>query len=113
MKTLFDIYGVCDIGLCPFMAYQTVDMPDKFYDYCAAGLAIVNSSHGEVQELIDTHNLGKHYTAENPNSMYEMIKEITSDLDTYKKNAYKVGSVFDISEQLAKLSQLVETVLLD
>lgn len=113
LKTLFDIYGVCDIGLCPYMAYQTVDMPDKFYDYCAAGLAIVNSSHGEVQELIDTHNLGKHYTAENPNSMYEMIKEITSDLDTYKKNAYKVGSIFDISEQLAKLSQLVETVLLD
>ena len=94
LKTLFNIYGVCDIGLCPFMAYQTVDMPDKFYDYCAAGLAIVNSSLGEVQELIDTHNLGKHYTAENPNDMYEMIREISNDLETYKKNAYNIGSNF-------------------
>lgn len=112
LTTLFSIYRHCDIGLCAFASYSTVDMPDKFYDYCAAGLASVNSLNGEVKEYIEKNSLGMQYIAGDPNSMYRSIHGLNGDkLDECKQNAYEIGGQFDIVVQVEKLSQMVEIIL--
>lgn len=67
------LYAKCDIGLCTYSNFSTVDMPDKFYDYSAAGLAIVNSLTGEVKDHIITNNLGVQYKAGDAEDLYEKV----------------------------------------
>ena len=106
------MYQFCDIGFCTYASYSTVDMPDKFYDYCAAGLAVVNSLQGEVKDHIFESKLGEQYEAGNANSLHEaIIKFQSSDyLDQCKKNAYEIGDRFDLKNQLLPLVDMIDRI---
>ncbi len=99
------IYKKCDIGLCTYASYSTVDMPDKFYDYTAAGLGIVNSLQGEIKEYV--RKAGVQYEAENSESLYEAIKKTIAHLKDYKDASYKLANRFDLNEQMKPLLQLI------
>ena len=105
------IYNMCDIGLCTYASYSTVDMPDKFYDYSAAGLAIVNSLKGEVSGHILDNKAGVQYIAEDAKDMYKAIDTLSSNLDIYKKNSYSIAYLFDINNQLDKLNKLIKKLV--
>jgi len=112
LSDLAPFYRKCDIGLCAYAAYSTVDMPDKFYDYCAAGLAVINSLNGEVKDYIIKNSLGAQYQAGDVNSLYSEIKNISDEniLKIFKRNAYQIGDQFDISSQVKHLSEMVASV---
>lgn len=111
---LIPVYAICDIGLCPYTAKSNVDMPDKFYDYTAAGLAVVNSLTEEVAERIEAEQIGYNYEASNPIDLYEKIDSIVSKpelLKEMKSRSKKLGQEFDSNVQLSKLSKLIDKVL--
>ena len=110
---LAELYSLGDIGLIAIKGFSTCDMPDKFYDYCAAGLAILNTLTGEVKDYIQDFNLGLQYEPGNPNDLCEKIVEIINGnrIDEYKKNAYLLGERFDIKIQVAKLTSMVENMI--
>ena len=103
------IYKRCDIGLCTYTSYSTVDMPDKFYDYTAAGLAIVNSLKGEIKEYVK--DVGVQYEAENPENLYKAIKETCNDLNKYKLKSYEIAERFDLNNQMKPLLRLVDQLI--
>jgi hypothetical protein len=85
-------------------------MPDKFYDYCAAGLAIINSLQGEVKDQINKRKLGLQYKAGNPLSLYESIEKLSDYylLRECKSNAYASGEVFDLKNQMIPLVKMID-----
>lgn len=103
------IYKRCDIGFCTYASYSTVDMPDKFYDYTAAGLAIVNSLQGEIKEYVK--EVGMQYEAENYESLYNAIKMIAVRLNHYKKSSYEMAQRFDWNNQMKPLLQMVSDLV--
>lgn len=108
------IYARCDIGLCSYADFSTVDMPDKFYDYCAAGLPSVNSLQGEIKEYISRNNAGMQYEAGNPDSMYQSIRYILDhDYEKKKKNAYLLAERFDFGKQMEPFTELIDNLLRD
>ncbi len=109
-EQLIPVYQHCDIGLCTYASYSTVDMPDKFYDYCAAGLAIINSLQGEVKDQINKRKLGLQYKAGNPLSLYESIEKLSDYylLRECKSNAYASGEVFDLKNQMIPLVKMID-----
>ena len=112
-KELVGFYSQCDVGLCTYASYSTVDMPDKFYDYCAAGLAIINSLNGEIKEHILNNHLGFQYEAGNCNDLYRKIRDLedASVLSSCKKNAYAMASNFDIQKLINKLVIMMEKLM--
>lgn len=113
---LIPLYILCDIGLCPYTSKSNVDMPDKFYDYTAAGLAVVNSLTEEVAERIRESNVGVNYMASNSDDLYEKIEKIISDpelLCTMKKNSKALSAEFDSKVQNKKLADLIDRILED
>ena len=96
------LYSKCDIGLNSYGVYSNVEMSDKFYDYTAAGLAILNSLSGEVKDFVDKYQLGCNYTAGDINSFQNAIKIIITNttLNNNRKNSYKLGTYFDQKKQL-------------
>lgn len=103
------IYKRCDIGLCTYASYSTVDMPDKFYDYTAAGLGVVNSLQGEVKEYVK--QAGVQYEAENSESLYKAIMKTVAHLDEYKEASYKLANRFDLNEQMKPLLKLINSLI--
>ena len=103
------IYKRCDIGLCTYASYSTVDMPDKFYDYTAAGLAVVNSLQGEIKEYVK--DVGVQYKAEDSASLYEMIKQCCANLGAYRQASWDLAERFDLNKQLESLLELIKVTL--
>lgn len=110
---LIPVYGKCDIGLSTYSAGSNVDMCDKFYDYTAAGLAVINSLTGEISEHIKQKFLGVNYDVNNPSSFLEaiLILQDRDKLATAKKNSWNAGLEFDKNNQNKKLLSVVKKIL--
>ena len=103
------IYSKCDIGLCTYASYSTVDMPDKFYDYTAAGLAIVNSLQGEIKDYVQ--EAGVQYKAEDSASLHEKILLCSANLNVYKQASWYLAERFDFSKQMEPLIRVINEIL--
>jgi glycosyltransferase involved in cell wall biosynthesis len=109
---LYPIYNICDVGLALYTKKSNVDMPDKFYDYTSAGLAIINSLNGEVSDYISKYNLGFNYHAGNLQSLIDAINNLSnSNLMMFKKNSFDIAPLFDTNLQMEKLNKLVKRVI--
>ena len=113
-EQLIPVYCLCDIGLCAYTKKSNVDMPDKFYDYTAAGLAVINSLTEEVADYVVKSKVGYNYEASNQEDLYEKIKLIVEDeklLDEMKKNSSELAKVFDMKVQNDKLYKCILQVM--
>ena len=113
---LASIYNKCDIGLCPFASFSTVDMPDKFYDYCAAGLAIINSLKGEISSYISNKNLGINYNSDDKEGLANSLEQLLTNkakLETFKHNSFELAPYFDIKSLLSKMIDMISTIIKD
>lgn len=111
---LLPLYERCDIGLCAYSAVSNVEMPDKFYDYSAAGLPIVNSLTGEVQQVIRERNLGLTYEAGSPTDLTDKIEELVEDprrMRQMGRNSWDIAMEFDAILQFDGFVDLIENVL--
>ncbi len=82
---LCTLYSICDIGLVAYGQTSNVEMPDKFYDYTAAGLALINSLQGEVKGLIDDHELGLSYKAGDADDLLLAIQKFIENKDVLSR----------------------------
>lgn len=100
------LYSKCDIGLNSYGIYSNVEMSDKFYDYTAAGLAVLNSLSGEVKDFVDKYQLGCNYTAGDIDSFQNAVEIMISNttLNQNKINSNKLGTYFDQKKQLNNFS---------
>lgn len=115
-EELGPIYSLCDVGLSAYSSKSNVDMPDKFYDYTASGLAVLNSLNGEVKEFINEHNCGLNYIASNSDDLYTKIKFLSNDnkkLNDYKVNSHNLGNFFDLNNQNKVLKEVIIKIIGD
>lgn len=109
-ESLAGVYSMCDIGLASYTQKSNVEMPDKFYDFTAAGLAIINSLRGEVSNWISKLKLGYNYVGGDADDLYEKIKLLVDDstlLSETKKQSYDAAMLFDKNVQIVKLKEIV------
>ena len=109
-EVLPSLYARCDIGLCSYAAFSTVDMPDKFYDYIAAGLAVVNSLQGEIKEYVTNGGTGLQYASENAQSLYECLQKMSDgdSLKDYQQRSYELSKKFDFNVLMRPLLTMVD-----
>jgi len=113
-KHLSGLYRHCDIALSAYTSRSNVEMPDKFYDYTAAGLPIINSLTGEVSEIIRTRQLGLQYTAGDVESLYAALQQLCTDNAlriAMAEHSADIAMEYDRHTQYARFVQLVETVV--
>jgi hypothetical protein len=76
-------------------------MPVKFYDYLAAGLAVINSLRSEVSAYV-AQEVGANYTANSPLSLIDAIRHCADDptvLAKMKATAQHLATSFDSAAQ--------------
>lgn len=112
-KVLSGLYSNCDIALCAYSANSNVEMPDKIYDYTAAGLPIINSLLGEVSSVISSYEIGLKYNAGSSDDLLRALLLLETNGILRAKmaeNSIKAGNVFDKKLQYKKFVSLVEHV---
>ena len=88
-------------------------MPDKFYDYTAAGLPIINSLKGEVGQIIEKERIGINYVAGSTTELFEAFVLL---IFNHKKRtemadkSFGIGLTYDINNQINKLGSLIEKI---
>jgi len=115
-QELIQIYKMCDIGLCAYGLDSTVAMPDKVYDYMVAGLPIINSLRGELENLLRDRRIGIQYKAGDPDSLVDALEYLAGDESHRKQMAwdsYDIAMQFDRHVQYQKFVDLVESLLSD
>jgi len=112
-QKLAAVYTKCDIGMAVYGSGSNVDMPDKFYDYSASGLAIVSSLTGEVCDLIESEKIGVTYKANDHHDFIKKLIFLSNDRDKLlkiKSRSRKFGKLFDQKVQYQKIHPLIRKI---
>jgi glycosyltransferase involved in cell wall biosynthesis len=110
---LSGLYSHCDIALCAYSSRSNVEMPDKIYDYTAAGLPIINSLIGEVSSVINDRRIGLQYRAGDSDDLLNALLRLESDTGLraeMAENSRRSGDLYDNKVQYRKFVALVERV---
>ena len=113
-RKLVNLYRVCDIGICPYAPDSNVGMADKAYDYMAAGLPIINSLRGELENLLRDRRIGLQYKAGEPGSLAHALECLATDESHRKelaRNSYDAAMQFDKRVQYPRFVDFIEKVL--
>jgi glycosyltransferase involved in cell wall biosynthesis len=65
-------------GLLPWNGLRDA-MPNKFFEYISAGLPVVSSAAGELNELIDRHQVGVTFASGNAQSLADAVACVSRD----------------------------------
>ena len=104
-----------DIGvfLVPFTTFNLqMCLPNKFFEFIQARLAIAIGPSPEMSKLVQQYNLGiiaKDFT---PKSMAEELNKLTKqDILKYKENSNKTAKIRNAEKEGEKILQILEKVL--
>lgn len=107
------LYSLCDIGLCAYSASSNVEMPDKIYDYTAAGLPVLVSLSGEVARVVAEERIGLHYEPGSTSDLLSKLHALVFDADALylmSKESRRLGLQFNKKVQYSKFIDVVNTL---
>lgn len=64
---------LADIGLAPYSAGSKMSLPNKPFEYMAAGLPVLSSLPGELAAIIEVSRCGGSYAASDPQSLVDAV----------------------------------------
>ena len=70
------LFAQCDAGIVPMANESWVGIPNKFFDYSAAGLAIVSSLGGESAHLLRKYRCGVTYRHGDAASLAAAVRQV-------------------------------------
>jgi glycosyltransferase involved in cell wall biosynthesis len=108
------LYARCDVGLCAYSASSNVEMPDKIYDYTAAGLPVLVSLRGEVADVVAGNKIGLSYEGGSAEDLLRRLIDVTSDADALRVMAAasrSLGMRFDKTVQYGKFIEVIDRVM--
>ena len=111
INELVKYYIQSDIGLCAYKKNSTVVMPARVYDYFAAGLVIINSLSGELEDILITNSIGLQYESENIQSLYKCIDFLSRNvnmLNEMKAKSLSLSRRFSMKYQYSHFIQIIE-----
>lgn len=108
---LYPLLGHCDLGLLSYSADTTVAIPDKFYDYAAAGLPVINSLQGEVKGIIEGRRFGVTYAPGDAEALANAIEALARDpaqRAAMGARALEAARSWDAPEHFERFADVVE-----
>ncbi|MFQ5442984.1 MAG: glycosyltransferase family 4 protein [Nitrospinales bacterium] len=74
MKRIRSLLEVVDVGLMPYIQGATQSLPNKLFEYMAAGLPILSSLDGEARDLIESVGCGWSYRSHDREDLLKRVK---------------------------------------
>lgn len=95
-KAVIDsILSVSSIGLAPYMMELKPTLPNKPFEYMAAGLPILSSLGGELESIIRRESIGLQYQAGNSDDLKQKIMWFFSHPEETKAMGKRAKALFE------------------
>ena len=108
---------VSSIGFAPYQRNTLISLPNKPFEYMAAGLPILSSLRGELEELITKEQIGLAYRAGDEESLAQQILWFIEHPEERLAMGVRARRLFerryDAALVYAKLAQHLEHVLFE
>lgn len=85
---------VTAVGLCAYTPEALQSLPNKPFEYMAAGLPQISSLGGELEEILRQHRIGLHYAAGDARSLHEQVARLVGDPETRRQMSLRARQVF-------------------
>lgn len=102
-----------DVGLLPYTGFSTVSVPAKTFDYLAAGLPIINSLSGEVDQIIQRHRIGRRYEPGNVEDLAHAMLTVVQnrqELDAMRARSRQAAPQYSREYQYGQVTDLVRSL---
>jgi len=73
------LLGLASVGLAPYAKGAIRSLPNKPFEYAAAGIPVVSSLTGELSELMDKHGFGTSYPSGDVRQLTKIISGYAND----------------------------------
>ena len=95
MNQLVKTSTSCHIGIIPFELGSAfyLSLPNKLFEYMAAGLSILTNNLPEIAAIVNKHQIGAIYDSDDPMILAQAIDALVSDrkqLEQYRQQAWQV-----------------------
>jgi glycosyltransferase involved in cell wall biosynthesis len=101
-------------GIVPCNSIENT-IPNKMFEYLSAGLPIISSLEGEVEQLIEKQQLGCNYSSGDAEGLYNAVQYLAShplQRGRMSSNALKFYDNYgDADKVYAKYAEYIETVM--
>ena len=91
--------GLSSVGLAPYRDDASMSLPNKPYEYMAAGLPLLSSLRGELEELIHAEGIGLQYRAGGVASLVDRIRWLATNPEARREMGERSHNLF--SERFA------------
>ena len=91
---LHSVLRISDAGLCSYAEQALQSLPNKPFEYMAAGLVLINSLPGELADLVNTQDIGVCYQAGQPENLLHLLEEILQRPDWINDAKRRAHQVF-------------------
>jgi len=89
------LMSVAGIGLAAYVRDAPQSLPNKLFEYLAAGLPILSSLGREAAELLDSNGCGLTYEPGNPHSLLDQLVRLLDDPLLRKSMSSKAQETFE------------------
>lgn len=72
------VLSLSAVGLAPYRKGVSMTLPNKPFEYMAAGIPILSSLEGELKELVSAEGIGLNYEAGDASSLVEAVRYFAS-----------------------------------
>jgi glycosyltransferase involved in cell wall biosynthesis len=87
-EMVFQYMATSDLGIMPTLNTSlsyTLELGNKFFQYIAAGIPVGSSDQPVKKKLIEKHDIGFTFDAENTEDIAQKINQLYTDQDRYQK----------------------------
>jgi len=95
-KTSIDeILKASSVGLAPYSSGRLITLPNKPFEYMAAGLPVLSSLEGELKAIIEQESIGLQYNADDPIDLKDKIMWFFSHPEEMKAMGKRAKALFE------------------
>jgi glycosyltransferase involved in cell wall biosynthesis len=75
---IWTLMRISQVGLAPYRSTEDfiISIPNKAIEYMSAGLPVISSLKGTLQQLLLEHNAGATYENDNPDSLFSLLCDL-------------------------------------
>lgn len=111
-SSLLKMTSQADLGVIPYeniCSNHYYALPNKFFEYIAAGLPVAVSNFPEMAGLVKKYQIGETFNPDNPKEIVRAVQRILQDRNYYqtlKRNVVKARRIFSWNKEKQKLISL-------
>jgi glycosyltransferase involved in cell wall biosynthesis len=100
---LRELLHVSSVGLASYTEKALQSLPNKPFEYMAAGLPIVSSLRGELETTIHSERIGRHYRAGDASALAEQLRWCSANPEELQAMSVRARQLFERSYETGKI----------